>query len=152
MVATRSGAAGLLGAILALLMTGIAWAAPASDEYGARLPDAGGSGKGAVGGGEPITSEPQELTPSVRRQLDKSPDGGTLATIATADELAAPDPPPRELSSLDLDESDGRSLPAAAFDTLKSPLGLALLLGLAAITALIALAARSRRGEAGGPS
>ena len=47
----------------------------------------------------------------------------------------------------------GRSLPAAAFDTLKSPFGLALVLGLAAITALIALATRSaRRGDAGGPS
>ena len=138
--------------LIMLATPGSAVAAPAVDQYDQALPDA--RGKETNLGQSAPRSQPKELPPAAREQLERSRDGETLAAIATADSLGAPNrPAPGELSSLDLDESDGRSLPAAAFDTLKSPFGLALVLGLAAITALIALATRSaRRGEAGGPS
>ena len=126
-----------------------ALAAPAVDQYGSRLPHAGGNS--GVGTSNPKPN-PAELPTAVRKQVEKSPAAPALSSIATADELGAP-PPVAPADVEEVDPGDGRGVPAAAFSTLGDPVVLLVLLGLAAITALIALATRSaRRGEAGGRS
>jgi hypothetical protein len=130
----------LASAIAALSVTSSASAAPAVDEYNSRLPSA--TGDDIVGPTAP-QAHPEQLPGEVRRQLDKVPDGQALAAIATSDALKAPQGTDGEI---DDDSTDGRGIFAAGLSGLGDPLGIAVLLGLAGITAGAVLLRRSRDG------
>jgi hypothetical protein len=132
-------------AIAALLAPSAIAAPPAADEYTLRLPDARGE-KNL--GPNPPRAQARDLPAPVRDELQGSGERKALANIATADALGAPPPSPPALnedSGLDEDSTDGRSLPAAALSTLSDPLGLGILLALAAIAGA-AFAIRRRAG------
>jgi hypothetical protein len=139
-------AAALVAAVAVLGLAGSAAAAPAVDEYNSRLPNASGEANVAQTAPKP---QPEELPPAVRQQLQKSPAGSTLANIATADQLGAP--PPAHVQ-IDEDSTDGRGVFASALSTLGDPLGILVLLGLAAIAASIVLIRRSGTGGGSGRS
>jgi hypothetical protein len=127
-------------ALIALAAAGTASAAPAVDEYNSRLPDA--TGPKTLGPSSP-QSNPGELPVKVRKQLNQSPDRQTLGRIATSDELRAPQPVRGVTEDV---STDGRGLLGAALSGIWGPLGIAVLLGLAGITAGAVLLRRSRDG------
>jgi hypothetical protein len=137
----------LASAIAALSVASSASAAPAVDEYNSRLPDA--TGPKTLGPSSP-QSNPEELPVKIRKQLNQSPDRETLGRIATSDELRAPQP----VRGLTEDVStDGRGLLGAALSGIWDPLGIAVLLALAGITAGAVLLRRSHGGAGAlGPS
>jgi hypothetical protein len=136
----------LASAIAVLSVASSASAAPAIDEYNSRLPSA--TGDETVGPTAP-QAHPERLPGAVRQQLDKVPDGKALAAIATSDELKAPQGTDGDI---DDDSTSGRGILAAGFGALGDPLGIAVLLALAGITAGAVLLRRSRGGAGLGPS
>jgi hypothetical protein len=104
---------------------------PATDEYLLRLPDPGGEKN--LGPSTP-RAQPGELPPSVRSEVAQSPDGSTLATIATSDELAAPQPVKESVGD---GVTDGRGVLAAAFGALTDPIAILVVLALVAIATAI---------------
>jgi hypothetical protein len=144
------GACAAAVAIMGILASS-AFAAPAADEYTLRLPDA--AGEKNLGPKAP-RAQARDLPTSVRDELKQSPEGKTLAGIATADELIAPSVPPLALnnSGLDEDSTDGRSLPEAALSALGSPIGIAILLALAAIAGATWVMRRRVGGDGGQPT
>jgi hypothetical protein len=137
-------------AIMGILASS-AFAGPAADEYTLRLPDA--AGEKNLGPKAP-RAQANDLPAAVRDELKQSPEGKTLASIATADELIAPPVPPLAFkdSGLDEDSTDGRSLPEAALSALGDPIGIATLLALAAIAGGAYLTRRRAGGDTGQPS
>ncbi|MGH2922815.1 MAG: hypothetical protein ACRDKH_02140 [Solirubrobacterales bacterium] len=143
--------AALGAAVILLAFPASSAAVPALDEYTFDPPDAEGKRQNverapAPGGGS--------LDPAVARELARSPNGQTLATIATSPELGAP-PPPVGGSSVagttagagsDVDGDDPTLLSAAA-DGLGDSAMLGVLGGLLGVAALFFLARRglSRR-------
>jgi hypothetical protein len=130
----------LAAAIAALSVASSASAAPAVDEYNSRLPST--TGDEAVGPTAP-QSHPEQLPAAVGRKLDKVPKGRALAAIATSDALKAPQGTDGEF---DDDSTSGRGILAAGLSALGDPLGIAVLLGLAGITAGAVLLRRSSGG------
>ncbi len=135
-----------LAALIVLGSAQSAVAAPAVEQYDSRLPNARGE---ASPGQSAPRSRPEELPAAVRRQLEKTPDGAALAGIATADELGAP-PARAAQEGIDEGSTDERGILSAAGSTLGDPIGIAVLLALAAIAGGIILLQRSRAGR-GGP-
>jgi hypothetical protein len=129
--------------LVALVVAESAVAAPAVEQYDLRLPDA--RGEASVGQTAP-QSHPEELPAAVRQQLEKSPDGAALASIATADELRAPQ---GRQGGIDDESTDERGILSAAGSTLGDPAGIAVLLALAAIAGAIVALQRSRAGRGG---
>ena len=82
----------MLCALAALLVAAPAASAvgPAVNEYSLNFPNSQGK---SYPGAETPTARPSELPPVVRQALSdrNRPDGKTLATVATAPELGAPD-------------------------------------------------------------
>jgi hypothetical protein len=143
----RRTAAFIAAFVIMGLLASSAFAAPAADEYTLRLPDA--AGEGNVGPKAP-RAQTTDLPAGVRKQLQKSPEAPTLGSIATADELKAPPLPVlKGDSALDEDLTDGRSLPEAVLSALGDPIGIGILLALAAI-ACAAVATRQRLADGTG--
>jgi MYXO-CTERM domain-containing protein len=127
---------------LAVALTAAALAVPAAasaadpgiDEYTLQGPDA--DNEGHQGSTQP-QSRPQDLPPAVRKQLAQDADGETLAKIATARELGAPDGPARDSTGAGDSGDDDSSALAAAGNSLDDPAAL----GLIAAVVLIGLGA-----------
>jgi hypothetical protein len=148
----RRIAASIAAFVIMGVLASSAFAAPAADEYTLRLPDA--AGEGNLGPRAP-RAQTTDLPAGVRKQLQKSPEAPTLGSIATADELKAPPLPPPVLngdSALDEDSTGGSSLPEAALSALGDPIGIAILLALAAIAGTAYLMRRQVGDGTGQPS
>lgn len=140
------GLATLAAAVSLLLAVPAAAIPPAAKEYSLQFPNA--KGKSQTGADRP-EAVPLELPLTTRRQLERSSHGKTLATIATASELGAP-----ELAPVPVDRGTARSR-QAPIPSVTSALGVALgdpvaIVLLAGLGAVLLAGLALRRGREGG--
>jgi hypothetical protein len=117
-----------------------ALAVPATDEYTLDVPDAKGQRDDPASAPGPDAAA---LPEGVAEQLRKDPNGKALATIATADEIGAPDAG----ETSEEESGDDPSTLSAAAGGLVDPVAIGI--GLAVLAAAAAFALFRRRGHDG---
>ena len=141
---SRRGLALGLALLGMLALAGPAFAAPATDVYGAGLPSAQG-GQSQEGTGA-TQSNPQELPSDVNQKLDRAGNGKQLKAVATSPELGAP-AAVASGAKTSSDGGDDDGFLSSAADTIGDPL----ILGLIAVLAVATFAAW-RFGRRGSPT
>jgi len=139
-------AAVALAALVATAFAASAAALPALDSYTPRPPSASGEpSDGVVPSGGSQSGSGSSATAGATEQTQSAKDKEAIDTIASSEELGAPDTGAVEAAGSS-SPTEERSAPAATGSALTEPWSIAILLALAGIVAFAIL--RRRRGDA----